>query len=316
MRKELVILSVAFTFHAIVNAQQDPLFSQFMHNRLTINPGYAGSEEMVHMTALNRQQWIGFDGAPSVTVLNVHSPFRLFGIPSGIGLSILNDRLGFDKNLSFSASYAYRLDLGNGKLGIGINLGIMNRALEPKWIIPDGPDFQPPENDRLIPSGNESRLAFDLGTGLFYNTEKFFAGISTTHLNQAKIRYTTTEGSSFIQRHYYITAGYKAVMSNPLFELTPSVLAQSDGHITHFHLNTVLTYNKKLWGGVSYRPGEALVAMIGIELFNGVRVGYSYDYSTTSLHNYTSGSHEFMIGYSFGISVDRTPEKYKSVRFL
>jgi type IX secretion system PorP/SprF family membrane protein len=316
MKNALVVVALILMLPFPVKAQQDPLFSQYMFNQLAINPGAAGNEDMVNMAALIRQQWVGFEGAPSVTDFTIHAPFNLFGIPSGAGLSIINDKLGFDKNLSFNASYAYRLALGKGFLGMGFTMGIMNRALEPEWSIPDGPDFQPPSNDRLIPNNKESEVAFDLGIGAFYRNDKVFAGISTTHLNQPKIKFSTTEGSTFIKRHYYATAGYKIILPNPLFELTPSFFIQSDGSIIHFHVNGMLTYNKKVWGGVSYRPGEALVAMIGTELFNGIKVGYSYDYSTTSIHNYSSGSHEFMIGYSFSISVDRTSEKYKSVRFL
>ncbi len=316
MKKRQLILTVLTLFGGLLFAQQDPNFSQYMFNYQSINPGYSGSEDMVCMSALNRQQWIGFKNRPDMTAMSVNAPFRLFGAEHGAGLSLLRDVIGFDENLGISAAYAYKMDLGPGRLGLGLSLGIQNRTLDPEWSIPTGEGFSTPEEDDLIPTGKESSVLFDLGLGAWYRTDRLFFGISTTHLNQPKIKYTTTETGSYLARHYYLTAGYNFQLPNPMFEITPSVLVQSDGKITHTNLNALLTYNKKLWGGVSYRPGEAVVAMLGLELFNGIRVGYSYDYATTSLQNYSGGSHELMLSYCFSISVDRTPERYKSVRIL
>ena len=89
-----------------------------------------------------------------------------------------------------------------------------------------------------------------------------------------------------------------------------------DGKANQIYLNTNVRYNKRFWGGVSYRGGDAIVGILGVELFNGVQVGYSYDFSITKIGKYSSGSHELTIGYCFDLSLDRTPQKYKSIRFL
>ncbi|HDR88010.1 MAG TPA: type IX secretion system membrane protein PorP/SprF [Bacteroidetes bacterium] len=316
MKKGILILTVMVMGTIISMAQQDPHFSQYMFNYQSFNPGYSGSQDMICLSALNRQQWVGFSNRPEVTVMNVHTPFRLFGTSHGAGLSILRDVIGFDKNLGIQGAYAYKLDIGPGRLSMGLNLGIQNRILDPEWNIPTGEGFSTPEEDELIPTGKESQVIFDMGVGIWYQHDRLFAGISSTHLNEPSVRYTTTSGESYLARHYYLAAGYSFLLPNPLFEITPSALVQTDGKITHTHLNLMLLYNKKLWGGVSFRPGEAIVAMIGMELFNGIRVGYSYDYATTSLQNYSGGSHELMLSYCFSIRVERTPERYKSVRFL
>lgn len=316
MKRIIFCFLMLYPVGEMVFAQQDPHFSQYMFNFQSFNPGYSGSQDRICLSALNRQQWVGFKGKPEVTVFNVNAPFNLFGARHGVGLTILRDIIGFDKNLGFNASYAYRADLGAGVLGLGINLGIQNRSLDPSWDIPDGPGFSRAEEDDLIPSGKESQVVFDMGLGIWYRSDRFFLGFSSSHVNEPKIRYTTTIDPSFLARHYYLTAGYAFQLPNPLFELTPSLLVQSDGKISNIHLNGMLLYNKKIWGGVSYRPGDSVVAMFGMELFNGVRVGYSYDYATTVLQNYSGGSHELMLSYCFSISVDRTSERYKSVRFL
>jgi type IX secretion system PorP/SprF family membrane protein len=285
-----------------------------MFNTLTYNPGIAGISGKVCATALNRQQWIGFKGAPATTVFNISTPFAPFKISSGIGLLVKSDNIGFDKDINFSAAYSYLTSLGQGKLGIGINLGVLNKSLTPEWKIPAGDDFTPASGDPLIPENKESIVAFDAGMGLYYTTDKYYAGISVTHLNKPKIKFT--KGTPYISRHFYITAGYLVQLPNPSLELLPSVFAFSDGKVTQFTINSLVRYNKKVWGGVSYRAGDALIGMLGFELYNGLRIGYAYDFPISDIRKNTSGSHEFMVNYCFELGLGKSSMKYKSIRFL
>jgi type IX secretion system PorP/SprF family membrane protein len=309
----LVFLLLVLIFHPVLS-QQDPLFSQYMFNTLTYNPGVAGTSGMICATALNRQQWVGFKGAPSTTVFNISAPVAPFKISSGVGLLVESDNVGFDKDINLSAAYSYITSLGLGKLGIGINLGMLNKTLTPEWKIPGGDDFTPASGDPNIPENKESFVAFDAGMGLFYKADKYYAAVSVTHLNQPKIKFT--KGTPYISRHYYLTAGYTLQLSNPSLELLPSVFAFSDGKVIQFAVNSLLRYNKKLWGGVSYRAGDALIGMVGIELYNGVRIGYAYDFPMSDIRKNTSGSHEFMVNYCFDLGLGKSPMKYKSIRFL
>ncbi len=297
--------------------QQDPQFSQYMFNLTSVNPGYVGSTDMISLSLINRQQWVGFDGAPGTTFFQANAPVKPFGIKSGVGLSIMNDRIAFNKDLGINAYYAYRLDIGPGTLGIGLNVGLINKALDASWEIPGelGTDFTPPENDPAIPDEKESRMAFDLGFGLFYNTENLYFGLSSSHLNQPEIKYVD-KNASYISRHYYAVAGYRLQMPNPAFEIMPSVILKTDGKVNQIDASAIVRYNKKFWGGVSYRAGDAVIGIIGIEMFNGVRIGYSYDFTTSDIGNYSDGSHEFTVGYSFSLSLEKTPQKYRSIRFL
>jgi len=295
-------------------SQQDPQFSQYMFNLTSINPGFVGSSDMICMSLVNRQQWVGFKGAPNTSFFQANAPIKLFGFKSGVGLSLMNDNVAFDTDLGISGYYAARLDLGTGTLGIGMNIGLINKALEADWQIPDEIGISA-ESDPAIPTPDDSRMTFDLGFGLFYNTDNLYFGISTTHLNQPKIRYVEKK-ESYISRHYYAVAGYRWQLSNPMFEILPSVLLKTDGRTNQIDATGMVRYNKKFWGGVSYRAGDALIGIIGFELFNGVRIGYSYDFTTSDIGNYSSGSHEFTVGYCFSLSLDKTPQKYKSIRFL
>ena len=314
MKKDLCIF-ILLLMGLISYSQQDPQFSQYMFNLASFNPGYVGSTNMICLSGVNRQQWVGFPGAPSASHFNINAPVKPFGRSSGVGLSILSDNLGFNKDLGLSVAYAYRLDIGSGTLGIGVNIGLFNKALEAEWYIPSELEGSTtPDQDPSIPKKDESQIAFDMGMGLFYSTDNLYFGISTTHLNQAQIRYETS--NPYLARHYYAIAGYRLQLSNPLFEILPSAIIRSDGRTNSFDVSSLVRYNKKFWGGVSYRAGDALTGIIGFELFNGVRVGYSYDFNTSSIGNYSKGSHEFTLGYCFNLSLDKTPQKYRSIRFL
>lgn len=298
----------------VLVAQQDVQFSQYMYNQLDFNPGSAGNKEAINASLLGRQQWVGIKGAPTTSVFSVNAPVKPFKINSGIGLTILSDNIAYNKNIGLKLAYAYRMDVNNGmgKLGIGISAGFLNNAIKSaEWNPVDGSAT----GDASIPNTNDSGSTFDVGFGMFYKTDNLYLGLSSTHLLQPVVKYKN--GAEFPNtRHYYVTAGYNLAMKNPLFDLQPSLLIASDGSSSSADLNCVLLYNKRIWGGVSYRVGSAVVGMIGIELVSGLRVGYSYDFSATDLSKYNSGSHEIMIGYSFNVAKEKIPHKSKSVRFL
>lgn len=312
-RLNVICIFLVLIFSPCV-AQQDPITSNYMFNTLSYNPGFAGTSGMVCATAVNRQQWVGFKGAPTTTLFNISAPVSPFKIPSGVGLYVASDNIGFDKDINLTLAYSYILDLGNGKLGIGVNAGMFNMTLDPSWVIPEGDVFTPASGDPLIPETKESTVAFDAGLGVFYQTDKYYAGISSTHINQPSLKFS--KGVTYLSRHYYLTGGYILQLPNPSLELLPSLYAVSDGKTIQFSATSLIRYNKKAWGGVSYRPGDALVGLAGIELFNGIKIGYAYDYPISEIRKSTSGSHEFFVNYCFNISLGKSPMRYKSIRFL
>lgn len=309
----LVILAGLAGVHAY--AQQDPQFSHNMFNHLAVNPGFAGSPGMLSAGMINRQQWMGFEGNPKTTLFSVHTPVKPFGIPSGVGLTFTDDRLGFEKNMAFNLSYAYRMEIGEGKLGIGINVGLLSRALNGKWVIPDSEIHIPASQDPAIPDEQVTSTTFDMGLGVFYNTDNFHAGFSTAHLLEPTVDFGSG-AMMHMQRHYYATAGYLFKLSNPIYEVLPSVFAKSDGASYQADVNVMVLYNKRFWGGVSYRLGDAVVVMAGTELPNGLRVGISYDFTTSAIGAYSNGTVEFMLGYNLEVGTDKFSQRYRSVRFL
>ncbi len=314
MKRPTIIFLIFFVISLDGLSQQDPLTSNYMFNTFGYNPGVAGTSGMICATAINRQQWVGFKGAPATTLFNISAPVSPFKIPGGIGLRVESDNIGFDRDISLSLAYSYLAEVGTGTLGIGINAGMLNKTLDPTWEIPTGDVFTPPSGDPLIPENKESFVAFDAGLGVYYRTDKYYAGLSVTHINQPKIKYS--KGTPYVSRHFHLTGGYILQLPNPSFELLPSLYALSDGKVIQFSVTSLVRYNKKVWGGVSYRPGNAVVGIAGVELFNGIRIGYAYDFTISDIRKNTTGSHEFMVNYCFDMSLGKSPMRYKSIRFL
>ena len=311
--KRLVITYIFVVVSLNLLAQQDPKFSQNMFLTPFYNPGAVGNSDKICLAAAFRNQWTGLPDAPVTTTFTAHMPFNLLGRTHGIGVNLMNDRLAFNNDFLFSAAYAFRLDLGMGSLGIGANVGLANQSLTPTW---NGADIITPESDDAIPKNGGSVFGFDMGLGIFYNTENLYVGISTSHLNQPSFDSPEDVAEKKLIRHYYLLAGYNIQLANPMFEIMPSLMVQSDARSNHLYLNTNLRYNKRFLGGVSYTVGGAITALFGIELMNGIMIGYSYDFELSPLMKYNSGSHEVTVRYCFDLSVDKSPQKYKSIRFL
>lgn len=309
MKNNIIIIFLFYSLVAV--AQQDPLFTQNMYSQSSINPAYAGSSGMICATALNRLQWVGFgDGSPMITMINVNAAVKPFGLSSGIGLNISNDQFGFNKDLGIDLSYAVRFNVASaGKLAIGLTGGFINNTLEAgNWITPSG------STDNSLPNAKENSINFDMGFGIFFNNDDMYFGASVTHLNETN--FNKAVNPSTYKRHYYITGGYILQMPNPAWQFNPSVFIGSNLSTNLLSVSANVIYNKRFWGGVSYRVSEGVAGMIGFELFSGMRIGYAYDFSTTEISKYNSGSHEFMLGYCFSLKKEKPPQQYKSIRFL
>jgi type IX secretion system PorP/SprF family membrane protein len=295
-------------------AQQDPQFTFNRMTQLSVNPGFAGSSGMVNGLILNRYQWDGIPGAPKTLLFSVESGTELFGINSGVGLNIISDELGFQKNIAVSFDYAYRKVTKWGNLGIGASAGFYNMAINGDWSTPEGTQWTHYGGDTGIPQSDVSQLAFDLGFGIFLKSNDYFIGASVTHLNQASIVFSD-QASTYLARHYYLSAGYNISLSDPLFEIQPSVLFKTDMVAYQADITVDLVYKERYSAGLNYRINDAVGVLLGFELVNGMRIGYAYDIMTSALAGYGNGSHEIFIGYSFDLGKNRS-KKYKSVRFL
>lgn len=303
------IASMTFLFSGTtVQAQQDPQFTMNMFNRLYANPGYAGSNNGICANALHRQQWVGFDGRPITTMINVEGTVK--ALHGGVGLSILSDKLGAQYSGGVNLSYAFRLALGPGTLGIGIEGGVLFNTLDGSQLNPSQ------EGDPNIIAGKSNGVAPDLGFGLYYHTDKLYAGISAKHLTAPTLNFEegVTLSEFTVARHYYALAGYTWDI-DPTWALNPAVFLKTDGAATQMDINLRAFWKNMVWAGVSCRIDDAVGIMAGVQI-KEFRVGYSYDVITSGINNFSSGSHEIMLGYCYKLKSPVSNQRYRNVRFL
>ena len=328
-QRHLKILLAVFFVVLNMSAQQRAIFSHYMFNHYYINAGAAGSGEMVAVNIIQRNQWIGIDGAPVSTDFNVHAPFKLFGTQSAFGVDVIRDELGFNLDTDLKLGYAMRFNVGNGKLSIGIAGGFIYPTLDAEFIYNEsdiGNGYGQTGDDPFNPpSSYENKFLFNLDGGIYYYTDDLYLGISSSRVNAPELEYssesgnTTTSGIYDFTRHYYLITGYNVYLANPAFEIQPSFIVETDGKVMSFDINGMLVYNKKVWGGVSYRNAQAsyLIGMIGLELMENLNIGLAYDCPSFKwLSNFTSGTVEIMLNYNFSLSVEKTTQRYKSIRYL
>mgnify|MGYP003330391455 CR=1 FL=1 len=293
-------------------AQQDPQFTHYMFNQLYFNPAVSGADGVTKLTALHRSQWLGYQptfddgGAPTTQLITFSSP--LFQIRSGIGGYIVNDRLGPQNNLEVQASYAYHRRLGNGKLSAGIRAGLYSQTINFAKYRPVNPD-----DPLIISKGRESQVRPDLAIGLNYQTSKFYAGISMTHLARSTFDFGLNQRSS-LEPHLYITGGYFYEVNFDL-KLQFTTLVKTNLSKTAVDIGGIAYLKDTMWGGLSFRESEAAILMLGYSLMKdkSLKIGYSLDYVIKDQAAKQPTSHELMVTYQLPVAtalvrkVVRTP---------
>jgi type IX secretion system PorP/SprF family membrane protein len=295
-----------------VVAQQESLISHIFYNKIYANPAFAGQQDEICTNIVYRNQWVGMEGAPTSTLFSLDAPLQLFGKKHGVGLVISNETLGFEKSFMSNLQYAYQQNLRKGSLSFGLKLGLYNKAYDASWLTSEGGNG---DGDFSIPTPKDHSMTYDLGLGVVYTLNNLYVGLSAVHLTQPKFKFINSN-IPFLKRHYYLMSGYIINIPNSPFELTPNILFAFDGSSRQITTNVNIQYNKKVWGGVTYRTLNFLDINIGTELFNGIKIGYAYGLNFSKLIKANSGSHEIMISYCFNLGIEKIPQKYRSVRFL
>jgi type IX secretion system PorP/SprF family membrane protein len=322
MKKIFTTLTVALAaFTSVSFAQQDPQFTQFMHSKLIYNPGYAGTSDAICANVLYRQQWVNFPGAPKTAVVSFDMP--LGNLPIGIGLNVMSDQIGFDKSLFARLALSYKRQVGPGNLGIGVDGGILQKSFNGAWITPDGnnnPDASIPgygATGSSTVNANLNKMSYDLGFGIYYGiANKMYVGLSSTHLTAQDIA-ANTNIKFALARHYYLVGGFTFDLTQ-VHAITPNVKVKSDGASTQLDLNVTYMYDKTYWFGITYRMQDAIAPMLGAKFLKdkSLKIGYSYDLTTSKIKGYSSGTHEVMLGYCFNVKKKVKITSYQNARFL
>jgi type IX secretion system PorP/SprF family membrane protein len=246
-------------------------------------------------TLLHRNQWTGWDGAPKTNIVGIDGPLK--NRTMGWGLIFANDKIGPTTQNDVMANYSYHLKLGKGKLSLGLRggLSVVSSNLQGLSTVISG--------DEAFATNVQSALLPKFGTGAYYYTKKYYAGISIPTLiayDPDKNFSVDLNKSSDARRHYFITGGYVFDI-NPMLKLKPSVLVKyQKAAPIQADFNCNLLINEVFWIGASYRTNAAVIGIIEYQINPMFRVGYAYDYSTTAINRYSSGSHEIMIGIDLG----------------
>ena len=329
MKKIFTTLTVALAAITSVSfAQQDPQFTQFMHSKLIYNPGYAGTSEAICANVLYRQQWVNFPGAPKTGLLSFDMPIGK--LPIAIGLNVMTDQIGFSKTLFARLALAYNRHIGAGVLGVGIDGGVLQQQFNGTWITPDGPGVDPsiPNYDNggfstYGANANLNKLSYDLGFGAFYSiANKMYVGISSTHLAAQDLKAGGAGNVRYqLARHYYIVGGYTFNLGEGgKHGINPNVKVKTDAASTQLDVNLTYIYNQSFWVGVSYRMQDAIAPMLGYKFtkggVKGLKIGYSYDLTTSKIKGFSSGTHEIMLGYCMVPKNKNKVTSYQNARFL
>jgi len=316
MDKRVIALLPFIIFCTVLKAQFDAQFSQYWASKSYYNPASVGATSGVNAVIMNRQQWVGIKGAPKSLYASADMPFVKWGKDQGIGVGLYKDNLGLFSNVSLTLNYAYKLQLWGGTLALGSQLGLVSKAFDGEKVeLLGGLDDYHEGTDPSIPSTNVSGTAFDMGLGIQYSNEKYYTGLSVTHLLEPTVEFE--KGSSNIGRAMYLMAGMNIPVEASSVVLYPSTLLKTDFSIVQAELTLRAEYNKRFWGGLSYRLKDAIVLMAGVRLKN-ISIGYAYDISNSKLSSVSGGSHELFASYSFEMQLaSKSKRKYnKSLRFL
>ena len=261
-----------------------------------------------------RLDWIGIKNAPKTTLFTVNTPFKIGKTHHAAGIQFINDIFGVFANQQINAQYAYKFKFDYGTLSIGANIGVLNLICYGDSIKMVESDYHT-ENDPAIPQGTQSGIGFDLSAGIYFSNATWFAGVSILHAPSANIKL----GDKYdFQINQAMTAvgGYNIKLSNPDFELKPSVLLYTDFISWQTQISLLLDYKNKFWGGLAYSIQDAISFSFGMEVIDGLQFGYCFDLPTSSMIRATHGSHELFLSYDFNIFKPKYNQKHKSVRLL
>lgn len=306
MRSIRHILSLAgLSCSLALCAQHTPLTSQYLFNGLVINPAYAGSRDALTANLTHRQQWTGIEGAPITQTVSVHSPMGRTKV--GLGLLLYNDRIGVSNGTGLFSNYAYRMRLGRGKLSLGLGAGFT--LLHANWsdvALQQG-------NDPAFAANTRGALRPNFSTGALYYTKTWFAGISLPFLFVHRPD-VTEQGFRFGQQRFdaqpMLTAGRVFELTDDL-KMKPTALVRyriESG--VQADISTHLIIKDKVWAGLSYRSGDAVIGMMEVLPTPQWRLGYAYDLGISAMRPYHAGSHELLVQYEFGYRIRVRDPRY------
>ena len=289
MKKLYLVALVVIASLGDLHAQQDPHYTQYMYNMNVINPAYAGSKENLSIGMLYRKQWVDIEDAPTTFTLSGHSPV---GKNVGLGLSVISDKIGPVEENNIYGDFSYTLNLGGEhKLALGLKAGV---TLHKVGLFSNIYNTLPQPNDPAF-SEDTNNSYFNLGTGLFYYTDKYYVALSVP--NMMKSKHLDFNGREFgsEESHYFLTGGYVFDLTDNI-KFKPFFMAKSAFNApTSLDVSTNFSFNQKFDAGLAYRLDDSFGAMVNYAITPSLKIGYAYDHIVSDLNITTPASHEFIL---------------------
>ena len=325
MKRYIVLLCGLLCGVVFVRAQFDPQIGQYMFMRSTYNPAAVGEGDLMRVYGSHRMQFTGIMDAPMTTNFSFSSPFVIGKTSHAAGVRFMNDRFGLFSNQSFYVEYAYRIKLGKGYLSVGADLGFINLSFAVDSVnLKDVADLVKDHayhnaTDNAIPeaSGQNgvSGMGFDLGVGVYYSTPTWWAGVSYGHVTQPRLQWSD-KAEVEVRGTFYAAGGYNWRLRDKKWVLMPSAMLQTDFAGWDVNLTMVAQLNNRYRFGLGYRIAGSVNVLLGMDIINGLQVGYTYELPANGLIRESYGSHELYLAYGFNVLKPKRTNRYKSVRYL
>jgi type IX secretion system PorP/SprF family membrane protein len=297
--KRIIKILLLILIPASNYGQLPPFTNQYVLNPLSINPAYAGNRGVMNIAAFYRKQWVGVKGSPETMSLAADAP--LSDDRMGLGLILLNDKIGVTRETQFNTNYSYKISIKSGILSFGLGAGIImtNTAWSDLVVLDPGDEYY------LIDS--KVFIVPNFSFGAYYSSQNYFAGFSIPKLIGQKFNFEKNKyviKNNMNDYYYLFNTGYIFDLSAKL-KFFPSVLVVlSPGDKILFDVNANFKVIDRLWLGASYRNGRAISGMFQFQLTNQVKFAYTYDFDFAKLRTFSSGSHEVMMRYEFRYKVE------------
>ncbi len=311
-KKSIILLFIFLMVYSIqkIHAQTEPMYSQYMYNMLGVNPAYAGNREALSLNFFQRNQWVGIKGAPKTTSISIDQAIKEGKM--GWGLQVYDDRLGVEAATGFNGMLSTRIRVSEkGVLSGGLSFGMMNYRIN----LNDVNNRNNPNDPSFISTDKPSKWNPSVGMGVYYNTDRFYASISTPSVLKSRLASYENMNSSIDKSeafHLFANAGYVFEINEEV-KLKPSTMVKMvSGAPIEADINMNLWLKDMLGIGGSYRTGDAFVGMVELQATQQIRIGYAYDMPFNPLKYFTKGSHELMLRYEFG----NFKTKIKSTRYF
>lgn len=309
--KSLSLLILVFVMCICVltetQAQQDPQYTQYMYNTMSVNPAYVGSRGYTTITGLGRTQWVGLDGAPDTQTLSIDAPIGFKGL--GLGINLVNDKIGPSHELYLDGNVSYTLETSeDGNFAFGLKLG--GRLLNVDWSI----GSTKVGGDELFANNISNKFLPTIGAGVYYYKPKWYVGLSVPNfLDQehydesfSSVQQTITE-----RTHFFLIGGYVFDLSNSV-KFKPAVLFKGVfGAPASLDVSANFMFVNKFRAGLAWRWGDSIAALLGFQVSESLYFGYAYDLTTSNYNVTNTGTHEVMLRYEIFKN-----EKIKSPRFF